>query len=162
MNDTMKKRLPPDDDRQALDPALLDAFAEAHHADPVSPGMAAQIKRRLLGRIADIESGHLTVRDETAAWKTFLPGVKIKVLHEAHGVMSYVLQLAPGASVPAHHHPLDEECVVLEGVLHIGELVVAAGDYHLARRDALHATLRTETGSTIFLRGATPSAEQVI
>jgi len=84
--------------------------------------------------------------------------VRIKVLHEAAGVMSYLLRLAPGASLPAHRHPVDEECVVLEGEVQIGSLRVAAGGFHLGRRDVLHERLESAGGALNFLRGAVPEA----
>jgi len=114
------------------------------------------VKRRVLQRIAELEDRHLTVQADAAQWQPFGPGVQLKVLHEAGGLMSYLLKLAPGASLPAHRHPCDEECVVLEGELRIGELVVPAGGFHLARQHSLHDRITTVTGATIYLRGAVP------
>lgn len=164
MNDTMKTPLPPDDDRQVLDPALLDAFAEAHDADTVSPGVTAKIKRRLFGRIAEAATpSHLTVQATDDTWQPFLPGVRIKVLHETDGIMSYLLQLAPGAQFASHRHPVDEECVVLEGTLQIGtDLLVPVGGFHMALRDTVHATVSTVTGATIYLRGASPHPADLV
>jgi len=147
---------------EPIEPDIARALTSAQAGEAPSPVNAARIKRSLLHRIAIAEERHLTVTAAAAGWSPFLPGVDIRVLHESGGVMSYLLKLAPGASVPAHRHPHDEECVVLEGVLHIGDLQVSAGDYHLARRNALHAALHSPTGSTIFLRGATPSLEQAL
>jgi len=90
-------------------------------------------------------------------------GVDIKVLHEADGIMSYLLRLAPGASFSPHRHPIDEECVVLEGTLQIGsDLWVPAGGFHLAHRDSVHATVSSVTGATIFLRGASPHPAELV
>jgi len=78
-------------------------------------------------------------------------------------VMSYLLRLAPGATLPAHRHRVDEECLVLEGVLRVGgRLEVGAGSYHLAHRGSLHATITTTTGATVFLRAAAPRAQDVL
>lgn len=89
-----------------------------------------------------------------------MEGVQLKVLREHEGVLSYLLRLAPGASLPPHRHPLDEECLVLDGVLRVGAHTrVGAGGYHLAQAGALHARISTETGATIFLRGALPQPE---
>jgi quercetin dioxygenase-like cupin family protein len=166
MNDTMNTPLPPDDDSPALDPVLLDAFAEAQAADAnkVSAGVAAKIKRRLLGRIAESATPtHLTVQAADNTWQPFLPGVRIKVLNEADGIMSYLLQLAPGAQFASHRHPINEECVVLEGTLQIGtDLLVPAGGFHMALRDTVHATVSTVTGATIYLRGASPHPADLV
>jgi quercetin dioxygenase-like cupin family protein len=124
---------------------------------------ASAIKRRLLERVADADSSHLTVQPDEPGWQPFLPGVQIRVLHEADGVLSYLLRLAPGASLPPHRHALDEECVVLDGTLRVGtHTEVRAGGYHLAHRGALHPTVSTATGATIFLRGAVPEADDAL
>lgn len=141
-----------------LDADLLAAFSASQAAEPIDLGLARRVKQRLLRRIAEVEDRHLTVQPDEPSWQPFDAGVQIKVLHEAGGIMSYLLKLAPGASLPAHRHPCDEECVVLEGELHIGGLTVAAGGFHLARQHSLHDRIHTVTGATIFLRGAAPSA----
>lgn len=121
------------------------------------------IRRRLMERVADADDTHLTLDAPQGEWQPFLDGVRIKVLREDRGVLSYLLELAPGARLPPHRHPLDEECVVLEGVLRVGTRhVVGPGGYHLAHAGALHATVTTETGATIFLRGAVPEAHHAL
>lgn len=129
----------------------------------VAPRTARAIKQRLLERVADSDDSHLTITADGGQWQPFADGVAIKVLHERDGVMSYLLRLDPGASLPAHRHPQDEECVVLEGILRVGaHIEVGAGGYHLAHQGALHARLHTTTGATIFLRGAVPEAHHVL
>jgi quercetin dioxygenase-like cupin family protein len=143
---------------------LQDAFAAAHGADPVATTVAARVKRRLMARIAEgATPTHLTVQAAANTWQPFVPGVHIKVLNEADGIMSYLLRLAPGAQFAPHRHPIDEECVVLEGTLQIGtELLVPAGGFHMARRDTVHATVSSVTGATIFLRGASPHPADLV
>lgn len=128
-----------------------------------SPGQARAIRRRLMERVADADTSHLTIDGDEGDWQPFLEGVAIKVLHEHDGVLSYLLRLAPGATLPPHRHPHDEECIVLEGRLRVGsQLEIGPGGYHLAHGGALHATISTETGATIFLRGAVPEASHVL
>lgn len=138
------------------------------HADSGStptppPGTAAHaraIRRRLMERVADADTSHLTIAEDDGDWQPFLDGVRLKVLREHEGVLSYLLRLEPGATLPPHRHPLDEECLVLEGRLRVGtQIEIGPGGYHLAHGGALHATIRTDTGATIFLRGAVPEAE---
>ena len=161
--DTAPTPLPDADDRLALDADLQAAFSDAQAEATVPPATAERIKRRVFERIAAAERSHLTVPAAAANWDPFLPGVQIKVLHESGGVMSYLLRLEAGAVVPAHRHPHDEECVVLEGLLRIGdELVLSAGGFHMARKDTLHAPLASDEGATIFLRGASPRSEQLV
>lgn len=85
-----------------------------------TPAQARAIRRRLLERVADTDETHLTVPAGAAGWQAFGDGIQIKVLHENEGILSYLIKLAPGARLEAHRHPVDEECVVLEGVLKVG------------------------------------------
>lgn len=128
-----------------------------------SPSQARSIKRRLMDRVADTDASHLTIGAEEGDWKAFSKGVRIKVLRQHAGVLSYLLRLEPGATLPPHRHPLDEECVVLDGVLQVGTRIeVGPGGYHLAHEGALHATVGARSGATIFLHGAVPAADDVL
>lgn len=138
-------------------------------SDPSAPGetptpaQARGMRRRLMERVADADTSHLTIAAEAGDWQPWLAGVQIKVLHEHAGVLSYLLRLEPGASLPPHRHPRDEECVVLEGRLQVGSHTeIGPGGYHLAHRGALHATVRSDTGATLFLRGAVPEAGHLL
>jgi anti-sigma factor ChrR (cupin superfamily) len=128
-----------------------------------TPAQARAIRRRLIERVADADMSHLTINANDGEWQAFLDGVEIKVLREQAGVLSYLLRLQPGATLPSHRHPQDEECVVLQGRLRVGTRTeIGPGAYHLAHGGALHATLSTDTGATIFLRGAVPEASQML
>jgi len=140
---------------------LLDASVTASTQGDVMS--IARVKRRVLARIAEDQRGqHLTVRAADGQWQPFGPGLSLKVLHECNGIMSYLVRLAPGAKLPAHRHPIDEECVVLEGLLRIGEIEVGAGGFHLGRQDVLHMPIVSERGALIFLRGAAPEAALLV
>jgi quercetin dioxygenase-like cupin family protein len=122
-----------------------------------------QTKRRLLDRIADADRTHLDITPDEAAWQPFLPGIRIQPLAEAGDFMSYLLQFAPGASLPAHRHPADEECIVLAGRLCIGtHTEVATGGYHRAHAGSLHPPISAPEGATVFLRGAAPHARDLL
>jgi quercetin dioxygenase-like cupin family protein len=152
-----------DDTLATLDDDILRAIADGQAAEPAPAIANARIKHRLLQRVAQAEARHLTVPAGRDGWQPFQPGVEIKVLHEADGIMSYLLRLAPGAVLAPHRHPIDEECVVLEGRVCIGStLEIGAGSFHLAHRDALHAPISTVDGATIFLRGASPHPDQLV
>ena len=154
MDDTAR---PTEDSAAALDADIVDLLNVAVSPTPVDQAALARVKRRVLARIAEAQrTDHLTVRAEDGQWQPFGPGLALKVLHEAGGVMSYLVRLAPGAVLPPHRHPMDEECVVLEGSLRIGDLEVGAGGFHLGRQDVLHMPIVSERGALIFLRGAPP------
>lgn len=163
----MKPLNTPDDSGERLDAAvaaqLNGALFDALLPEPADAAATARVKHRLLERIADDQrSRHVTVRHDDGPWQPFGPGLQLKLLHDTDGVWSYLLKLAPGARLPSHRHPVDEECVVLEGEVQIGTLRVAAGGFHLGRRDVLHDRLRSDGGALIFLRGATPTLEHCV
>jgi hypothetical protein len=121
------------------------------------------IKRRLLEHIADDDRSHLDVSPAAGGWRPFLPGVSMLPLSEAEGRLSYLLRFAPGARLPPHRHPADEECIVLDGRLRIGSHTeVAQNAYHRAHAGSLHPSIVAPEGATIFLRGAWPRAEDLL
>jgi quercetin dioxygenase-like cupin family protein len=144
-----------------LDADLIAALTAAQSPQPPHQALADRVKGKVLARIA-LEDSHITVQQAEDSWHSFLAGIQIKVLNETEGIMSYLLRLSPGAVIPPHHHPVDEECVVLHGDLMIGDLHVPAGGFHMARKGVPHARITTTTGATIFLRGARPSAGHLL
>jgi quercetin dioxygenase-like cupin family protein len=151
-----------DDELIRLDADILAAFDAAQAVEPVPDAVSARIKSRLFNRIADTEAAQVAIAPEGGKWRPFGPGVEIKVLHKQEGVMSYLLRMAPGAELPNHRHPHDEECVVVQGMVQMGELSMGPGGYLMERAGTLHPPLRTADGAVIFLRGAAPKVEQLI
>jgi quercetin dioxygenase-like cupin family protein len=156
--------LTPPQPPSVLDADILEALNLGQTAAALEPSRAANIRHRVMARVAqDSTTRHQTVATDQGQWQRFLPGIECKVLHQSGEVMSYLLRLAPGAQLPAHHHPMDEECVVLQGRLRIGnELVLQTGDFHLAHEGLPHDTIVSDEGAVIFLRGAVPVAEHLV
>ncbi|HEV7912642.1 MAG TPA: cupin domain-containing protein [Albitalea sp.] len=152
----------PLDEPQALDADLRAAFDAALQPEPVPAEVSARIKRRLLDRIAVGAGTQGAIPPDGGSWRHFLPGVEIKVLHSSGDVMSYLLRMAPGSELPNHRHPHDEECVVVAGIVQMGDQAMGPGGYLMERAGTLHPPLRTAVGATIYLRGAAPKAEQLI
>jgi anti-sigma factor ChrR (cupin superfamily) len=150
-------------ERNVLPPALEARLLEAMQADPDRPldAMdAATIRERVLKRI-HAPQALTTIQADEGEWAPFSPKVSIKVLRRDGDTQSYLLRLEPGAVVLPHVHGHDEECMVLEGEVRIGELVVRQGAYHLAPRGVAHEPIRSDSGALLFLRGAIPAARQV-
>ncbi|MCE2916446.1 MAG: cupin domain-containing protein [Rubrivivax sp.] len=147
-------------DEPVLDADVLALLDEGLAPVPLDAQAQARIKKQLLRRIAsDTLSEHTTVAPGDQGWAPFGKGLTIKRLHEADGVLSCLVRLAPGAVLPAHRHPVDEECVVLEGEMQIGDIRLGPGGFHLGRRGVLHDRLRSgDAGALIYLRGAVPEA----
>lgn len=136
-----------------IDAAVLTPQPEA--------GPGARVRDRLLARVAQdaARDKPFTVRPQDGDWRACGAGLEVKVLHRDEAVQSYLLRMAPGAVLPAHTHPLDEECVVLEGEVMLEDVKAGPGSYHLTPRGATHRPIRSETGCLLFLRGAIPTAE---
>ena len=151
------------DEPVVLDADLLAEFDAAHVAEAVPKDVAARIKLKLFQRIAATDKHLVAIPADADTWKPFLPGVSIKVLHRHGDMMSYLLRMAPGAVIPAHRHPYEEECVVLEGCVHIGDVRLSAGGFLLVHEGVLHDELvAEENGATLYLRGARPRAEHMV
>jgi anti-sigma factor ChrR (cupin superfamily) len=151
-------------DQPGLDADIARALTAAQRPDDAADAASLErVRSRLMKRIAADSVQHHTAIDANAgSWHGFLPGIQRKVLHEQAGVMSYLLKFAPGAVLPAHRHPVDEECVVIEGHLRIGELTLGPGGFHRVRHDVLDADSTTDDGCVIYLRGASPKAEHLV
>jgi quercetin dioxygenase-like cupin family protein len=151
-------------DADRMEPAITQALTAAQRADNTDDAAAVQrVRSRLMQRVAaDSVRHHIALPGGDEGWHRFLPGIDRKVLHEQDGVMSYLLRFAPGAVLPAHRHPIDEECVVLQGVLRIGTIELGPGGFHRVARDVLDADSTTDEGTIIYLRGASPKAEHLV
>lgn len=142
---------------------LDEALHETQRPAPEDGAAVERVRSRLMQRIAqDSVRHHVAIPGGDEGWHRFLPGIERKVLHEQAGVMSYLLKFAPGARLPAHRHPHDEECVVVQGRLRIGTLELGPGGYHRVAHDVLDADSVSDDGCVIFLRGATPKAEHLV
>ena len=97
----------------------------------------------------------ITLRENEGEWEVLLEGVEKKLLFAdpTAGTESYLLRVARRTRVPAHRHGRAEECLVLEGELFIGDLRLAAGDYHLALPGSDHPDAWTEGGTLVYIRG---------
>jgi ChrR Cupin-like domain len=159
----MKQKNTPNSPLQ-LDADIAAAITAAHNSDAAPDALVRNVRSSLMKRIAtDVTSQHHTVHADDDSWVPFLPKIDCKILNEIGGITSYLLRMKPGAVLPPHRHPVDEECVVIEGVLRIGnELVLSAGGFHLGRKDTPHDAITTDTGALIFLRGAHPEPELVL
>lgn len=99
--------------------------------------------------------GTHTLRHDEGTWHTVLPGVEKKQLHvdARQGMESFLLRLAPGAVLPQHVHQQTEQCLVLEGEIHVGGHRCFAGDFHVAPEGVNHPAIASETGALLYLHG---------
>ena len=125
---------------------------------PVAPDekRSRELRARVLEQVRSAgrsEAGaYLTVRAGEGAWVALTERVTMKVLHSTGPGKSFLLRLEPGAALPAHDHAADEECLVLEGEVWLGDIHVHAGDYHLAPKGTPHGVVISPTGALLFIR----------
>jgi putative transcriptional regulator len=126
----------------------------ARVAAPAHGGGATPLRRQL-DRGGRLGEGMTIQRADEAAWeKTEVPGVSIRVLlvDREHNRFSALVRMEPGASYPRHVHGGPEECLVLEGELHVGDdVVMRPGDYQYAATGSKHGEQRTETGCLLMI-----------
>ena len=139
---------------EILPDRLMDALAEALTPIAPAPERAAEIKSRLQERVRRDHGRFLTVRTTDGEWETFAPGATYKMLDDDGAMQAFLLRLEPGTRLPGHDHPGDEICLVLEGEVRLGDVGVAAGDYHLAYAGSMHGDIVTTTGALLYIRTA--------
>jgi quercetin dioxygenase-like cupin family protein len=94
-----------------------------------------------------------TVFAREDSWERVAEGVEQKILWRDDDVISRLVRLAAGGRLPAHVHDGEEECIMLSGDAFFGDLLVQAGDFHLAPPGSEHGVTTTDGGALAFLRG---------
>lgn len=139
-----------------FDSDLMESLARAVAPIDPSPAKKAAMRERILKRFATEKltaaQSHLTVHLSNEGWIEVMPLIKMKTLFESNDGKGVLFRFQPGARLPAHEHNTDEECVVLEGELRIGDEVIHAGDFHLARRGIPHGDLTSSAGALFYIR----------
>lgn len=162
----------PDQPDDVLPAPLLAALSAAVTPDSPPPERAERMQLHVLEKVrADaaqarsaraLANAFITLRGSTQpgeGWIEMLPKAHARLLFTDGEAESYMIRLEPGAWAPAHEHPADEECLVLEGTLWQGDVFLKAGDFHVARPGMKHGELRTDTGALVFIRYAKPLAQ---
>ena len=135
-----------------FDDDLAIALARATDSAPPRPEIRAQLVARVAeGVVPQGFSFRLASDDD---WLPHpVPGIRMKVLamDRRRGMATLLLDVAPGAVFPAHHHSGDEECFVISGTLIACGRTIGPGDFHHADGGSDHGELRTETGCRVLL-----------
>lgn len=135
--------------------ALTEALLES--VSPLTPESqrAQQLRANVLAQIKMPQPSapnFLTIRATEGHWQNLGPLVEKKLLHEDSFGQSFLLRLHPGATLPAHMHSADEECLILEGEGFIGDIYLRAGDFHLAPAGLSHGKAYSATGALLYIR----------
>lgn len=88
------------------------------------------------------------------AWEPLRQGVQIKPLFAQGDRISMLVQFEPGASVPAHGHGHGEECLMVDGDLFLGDVLLREGDFQFAPVGTAHGELQSDVGCLLYFHGA--------
>ncbi len=151
---------------EVLDDDILEMLAEAQQPVMLSEATTNRMRSGLLDAIQQEKEvnaktkGFETLLAHEGEWIEAMPGAQFKVLHDdgngLDGLLSYLIKLEPGVSMKGHNHPFDEECLMLEGDLTLGEHTLNKGDFHFANAGVPHGDVSTQNGCIAFIRGALP------
>lgn len=93
------------------------------------------------------------VRNADAGWDEFAPGIRRRVLWTEAGEASLLYHTLPGASVCAHGHAHDEECLMIDGELFLDDVLLRRLDWQLAPAGSGHGGVYTDTGVVLYAHG---------
>jgi anti-sigma factor ChrR (cupin superfamily) len=161
-----------------LEETVIEQLNAAHTGMTPLPLVKARMHNQLLKRITTapqqenrkpnkaqvpktlLDDG-LTIHANEGEWIQIKPKVAVKPLSldRKAGTRSFLMRLDAGAQWPAHTHSVDEECVVLQGNVSIGNLTIQKGDYHLAPKGMKHEEFISEQGALLFLRAGIKDTE---
>jgi len=139
-----------------LDRATVRRIATSLSAGELPMAQRNSMRERITARIAGMQTP--AVSEINVGWQIFWPNVWVKVLRQdLHNKKQTALfRVLPGGVVPARAHTRDEECLVLEGEVFIGEHRVSQGDLHVAGPDGCYRDITTRTGAMLMVRSETP------
>ncbi len=90
-------------------------------------------------------------------WEPLSEGVEIKGLRCVGNVVSTLARIAPGAVVVDHGHGLDEDCMMLQGDLFLGDILLRENDYQMAPAGGTHVNSMSDTGALFYFHGCMPT-----
>lgn len=98
------------------------------------------------------------VNAASADWAPLRQGVRIKPLYAEAERISMLVHFDPGARVPAHSHGHGEACLMVQGDLFLGDVLLRQGDFQFAPRGTDHGELHSDVGCLLFFHGAVDPA----
>jgi anti-sigma factor ChrR (cupin superfamily) len=112
------------------------------------------------GLFAAIEAGidapspqTATLRADEGEWTQQADKVWKKILYSDSrtGKSMYLLRCAAGAVIPRHLHDHEEHAFMIEGEAWVGDLLVKAGDFHMAQAGSIHPETRSPSGCLVLV-----------
>lgn len=90
----------------------------------------------------------------TDAWGPASQGVAMLPLCASGEVVSMLVRMDPSAKGADHGHALDEDCMVIQGDMFLGDILLRAGDYQLAPTGGTHFDIASDNGALFYFHGA--------
>jgi anti-sigma factor ChrR (cupin superfamily) len=146
---------------KVLDDPLVAQIAAGLVQSELPASTADAMHERILGRIQqEPPEGTFTIRAGDMRWINVGPGVEVKVLRKdvERNDQTVLIRMQPGSVVVGHRHTQEEECLILEGEVFIGNYRLSAGDMHVAHPGVVHAPIRAPHGALLMIRSEMPPA----
>lgn len=136
---------------ERLRPSILRAAAALRGSEPRAEGAVRQVWKGW--GPSEAPEPLAVVRAGEGAWEEALEGVQVKRLSfdRDRRLATMLIRMQPGTRYPSHRHGGPEECYVLEGDLHVGDVVMQAGDFQRAEIHSVHVPQYTETGCLLLV-----------
>jgi anti-sigma factor ChrR (cupin superfamily) len=113
---------------------------------------------------APAPAGTYTVRASESPWQKVSDLVEIRVVRtdSEHNNQTILIRMLPGASIVPHPHHQEEECLVIEGAVEIGDHRLYEGDMHVAGAGVKHPRITSPLGALLMIRSEIPPAGYAI
>jgi hypothetical protein len=133
----------------------LAPLSELLPPDAPPAGTFAGIEARIAAAKA-VLPGTVTLRAGAYDWQRLSEGIDMALLwvNEKAKRKSLLIRMQPGARYESHEHEEDEECLVIEGDLEFGDLLLKAGDFHFAPKGRAHPPAYSPSGCLLFITAA--------
>jgi len=99
------------------------------------------------------QSGLLIARSDDFVWQPMAPGIFYKTLFEdtSRKYNTALVRMEAGARYPSHSHAEIEELFMLNGDLHVENIVMRAGDYCRGDSGSMHGETFSDTGCLFLM-----------
>ncbi len=154
-----KRSKPPAPTSPVLADSLIARMAAELNPTSLSASEKDAMHARILQRIQQLApEGTFTIRAGDMKWVSAGPGVEVKVLRKdvERNDQTVLIRMQPGSVVVGHRHTQEEECLILEGEIFIGDYRLSAGDMHVARPGVVHAAITAPHGALLMIRSEMP------
>jgi quercetin dioxygenase-like cupin family protein len=144
---------------EVFDREMLERLTASIAPAELSQAERLSMRERIMARVADAPPARTyTVRMDEGTWVAAGPGVEVKVLRLDRGQNSQtvMIRMQPGSQIVPHRHNQEEECLVLEGEIMIGDHRVGPGDMHIAAAGARHPPIFAPRGALLCIRSEIP------